>query len=118
MEEYAKYDALATFLAEYAPYAVGTNFSVVSVNGGLNDQADVIDNDFEANLDIQYGVALGYPVPVTYYSTSGRGVVVPDLLSPLGSSNTNEPYLDFLHYILALPDDQLPQTLSTSYGIV
>ena len=89
---------------------------MASVNGGLNDQANVPDlDDVEANLDIQYSVSLGYPVPVTYYSTGGRGEVVPDLVEPLGT-NTNEPYLDFLHYMLALPDDQLPQTISTSYG--
>ena len=29
---------------------------------------------------------------------------------------SNEPYLDFLEYISALPDDKLPQTLTTSYG--
>lgn len=29
---------------------------------------------------------------------------------------SNEPYLEFLTYILALEDSELPQTLSTSYG--
>lgn len=29
---------------------------------------------------------------------------------------TNEPYIEFLSYILALEDHELPQTLSTSYG--
>ena len=29
---------------------------------------------------------------------------------------SNEPYLDFLNYILAKPDSELPQTISTSYG--
>ena len=40
------------------------------------------------------------------------------LVPSLSNENpsTNEPYLEFLLYILNLPDDELPQTLSTSYG--
>lgn len=33
-----------------------------------------------------------------------------------GPISTNEPYLEFLTYILALNDSALPQTLTTSYG--
>ena len=32
------------------------------------------------------------------------------------NENQNEPYLEFLTYMLAQPDTALPQTLSTSYG--
>lgn len=31
-------------------------------------------------------------------------------------SNTNEPYLDWLNYIKNLGDDDIPQTITTSYG--
>jgi tripeptidyl-peptidase-1 len=55
-------------------------------------------------------------VPSIYYTTGGLGLLVPDLDQPLLSDNSNEPYLDFLHFILALEDDELPQTLTTSYG--
>ena len=116
LEEYAKYDDLESFLKEYAPYAAGDNFTYVSVNGGLLTQGDTTHDDVEANLDVQYGLSLSYPVPSLYYSTGGRGELIPDLDQPNASANNNEPYLDFLNYILALPDDQLPQTLSTSYG--
>ena len=70
----------------------------------------------EANLDVQYAYPLSYPTPGFYYSTGGRGELVPDLDQPTPADNQNEPYLDFLHYILALPDNELPTTLTTSYG--
>lgn len=53
---------------------------------------------------------------ITYYSTGGLGKLVPDLDQPTPESNQNEPYLDFLTYMLALPDSELPQTITSSYG--
>lgn len=69
----------------------------------------------EANLDVQYVLAVSHPIPILEYSTGGRGPLVPtaDQPTPPGS---NEPYLEFLQYILAQPDSALPQTLTTSYG--
>lgn len=67
-------------------------------------------------MDVQYAMSLSYLTPTTYYSTGGLGELVPDLDEPSQADDQNEPYLDFLHYILALPDDELPQTLSISYG--
>ena len=67
-------------------------------------------------MDVQYALSLAYETPSTYYSTGGRGELIPDLDQPLPSDNQNEPYLDFLHYILAQPDSALPRTLTTSYG--
>ena len=72
LEEYARYADLARFETEYAPYAVGQNFSVVSINGGLNDQVGTEDSG-EANLDLQYIVGISSPVPVIEFSTAGRG---------------------------------------------
>jgi len=86
------------------------------VNGGLLTQDDTVHEDIEANLDVQYALSLSYPTPSFYYSTAGLGEFVPDLGQPDVSNNQNEPYLDFLHYILALPDDELPTTLTISYG--
>ena len=61
-------------------------------------------------------MSLSYLTPTTYYSTGGLGELVPDLDQPDLSKNQNEPYLDFLHYIIKLPDSELPKTLTTSYG--
>ncbi|KAL9122371.1 MAG: hypothetical protein Q9187_001071 [Circinaria calcarea] len=115
LEEYARYSDLATFEAQFAPYAIGQNFSVVEFNGGLNDQASAEDSG-EANLDLDYIVGLSSPVPVTEFSTGGRGPLVPDLDQPTQADNENEPYLDYLTAILKLPNSELPQTISHSYG--
>lgn len=117
LKEYAKYDALDLFFQKYAPYAAGKqNFTYVLVNGGLDTQNDTINDDVEANLDIQYAASLVYKDNITYYSTGGLGFVLPDLDQQDLSKSENEPYLDFLNYIIKLPNSQLPQTLSTSYG--
>lgn len=115
LEEYARYDDLAEFLAEYAPHAVGQNFTWTSVNGGLLDQNST-SSSIEANLDVQYTISLSHPVHNHFYSTPGRGPLVPDLDQPTQESNENEPYLDLLTHLLAQPDSALPHTLTTSYG--
>jgi len=115
LKEIAKFKDFNQFTAKYAPYAQ-ENFTYVSINGGLSTQDDTVDDDVEANLDAQYAYPLSYPTPGTYYSTGGLGELVPDLDQPVLADDQNEPYLDFLHYVLKLPDNQLPQTLTTSYG--
>ena len=116
LKEYAKYADFAQFTAKYAPYAAKENFTYVLINGGLATQDDTVDDDVEANLDAQYAYPLSYPAKATYYSTGGLGELIPDLDQPTQADDQNEPYLDFLHYILSLPDSKLPTTLSTSYG--
>lgn len=114
-QEYAKYDQLELFESAYAPYAIGENFTVTQINGGGNNQTDSTHDDVEANLDIQYATSMSYKTPIVYYSTGGLGPLVPDLDQPAPPSD-NEPYLDFLTYILQQPDSALPQTITTSYG--
>lgn len=116
LKEYAKFKDFAQFTSKYAPYAANENFTYVLINGGLATQDDTVDDDVEANLDAQYAYPLSYPTPGIYYSTGGLGELVPDLDQPTQADDQNEPYLDFLHYILKLPAHQLPQTLTTSYG--
>ncbi|KAL4863523.1 hypothetical protein BDV12DRAFT_177380 [Aspergillus spectabilis] len=115
LEQYARYDDLLEFQEEYAPHAIGQNFSVVSFNGGLNDQESTEDSG-EANLDLQYILGVSAPIPVTEFTTGGRGKLVPDLSQPDPNDNSNEPFLDFLEGVLKLNQSQLPQVISTSYG--
>ncbi|EEH18271.1 hypothetical protein PABG_00834 [Paracoccidioides brasiliensis Pb03] len=115
LEQYAQYKDLEKFLTTYVPDAVGSNFSVQSINGGLNEQ-DSVKDSIEANLDIQYVIGLSPTSNVTYYTTAGRGKLIPDLDQPNMDSNSNEPYLEQLLFLLALPDEDLPTVLSTSYG--
>lgn len=44
LEQYARYDDLADFQEQYLPAAIGQNFSVTLINGGLNDQASTEDS--------------------------------------------------------------------------
>ena len=108
LEEYAVQSDLTLFMNTYATEGnKGETFSCVSVNGGSCSSTDA---GTEANLDVQYARAITESIPNVFYSTGG---------SPpwLGSgTNTNEPYLDFLDYLLALPDSSLPNTISISYG--
>jgi tripeptidyl-peptidase-1 len=115
LEEYARYSDLALFEKNILPEAVGQNFSVVQFNGGLNDQTSANDSG-EANLDLQYMLGLAQPLPVTEYSTGGRGPWVADLDQPDEADSANEPYLEFLQSVLKLPQKDLPQVISTSYG--
>ncbi|KAF3102496.1 hypothetical protein TWF569_009736 [Orbilia oligospora] len=109
LEQYAQNDDLAKFLAKYFPSSKNVTFTCTPINDGKCTQHP--SEDFtEANLDIQYTVGASNPIPNVYYSTAGRPPVVD--LDP----NTNEPYLEWLEYMLNLSDEQLPQTITTSYG--
>ncbi|RAL10809.1 subtilisin-like protein [Aspergillus homomorphus CBS 101889] len=115
LEEYARYDDLEQFLATYAPDQADANFSVVSINGGRNLQYSLSPSS-EASLDIQYALSLAYHASAVYYTTGGRGPMVQDSGALTIDDSTNEPYLEQLHYLLSLPDKDLPAVLSTSYG--
>ncbi|OTB06976.1 hypothetical protein M426DRAFT_54196 [Hypoxylon sp. CI-4A] len=116
LDQYAKHNSLDQFLKQFAPYATEQNFTTVLVNGGLENQTDSQHDDTEANLDMQYAASLGFNTDIRFYSTGGRGELVPDLDQPDPNEGDNEPYLEFLTYLLNLTDDELPHTLSTSYG--
>lgn len=119
MEEYAKFDDYAAFTQKFAPDAAHENFTFVFTNGGISvekAQEDILSDSVEGNLDSQYAFTLGYPAKGIYYSTPGLGPLVPDFDQPNAAKNQNEPFLDFLHYMIALPDQDLPTVLSISYG--
>ena len=90
-------------------------FLRTAINSGKLDQSSTKDS-VEANLDIQYLMSVGYPTPIHAYSTGGRAKLIPDLDQPNANDSSNEPYLDFLNYIMDQPDNELPHTLTTSYG--
>ncbi|KAI8969372.1 subtilisin-like protein [Trametes punicea] len=108
LNEFANRADLQTFFQRFRTDAVGTSFVTVEVNGGGDDQSEP---GVEANLDIQYTEGISFPTPNTYYSTGGSPPFIPDDQTP---TNTNEPYLDWLNFILA--QDSIPQTFTTSYG--
>ena len=64
---------------------------------------------------MQYLFGISHPIPIVEYSTAGRGPLVPTKNQPW-EPGSNEPYLEWLLYMLDLADEDLPQTISTSYG--
>ncbi|KAG7091987.1 hypothetical protein E1B28_008374 [Marasmius oreades] len=108
LDEFANRADLQTFLRQFVPARTGTNFTTVRVNGGGDDQSIP---GVEANLDIQYTVGISAPIPNTYYSTGGSPPFNPDSNTP---TNTNEPYLDWLNFILS--QSSIPLVFTTSYG--
>ncbi|KAF9886347.1 hypothetical protein FE257_011492 [Aspergillus nanangensis] len=115
LEEVPRYSDMQTFQKTLALYAEGQNFSVVTYNGGVNNQHAASDSG-EANLDLQTIMGISSPVPITAYITGGRGELIPDLSQPNKSDNSNEPYLEFFQNVLKLSKEELPQVISTSYG--
>ncbi|KAF2099512.1 subtilisin-like protein [Rhizodiscina lignyota] len=113
LNQYARYADLKKFAPEYAPWVKNASFDWTSVNGGILNQTST-DDAGEADLDIEYTTSLTYPMRNNFYSTAGLGELVPDLDQP--KLDQNEPYLEFFTYLTNLPDEQLPHTLSTSYG--
>ncbi|PLW36506.1 hypothetical protein PCASD_06444 [Puccinia coronata f. sp. avenae] len=94
------------------------NFTVISVNGGFNSQNFTSDQiashlGVEANLDIQTTMGFTAPMPNVFYSIAGTPPFKDDLFT---TSNSNEPYLDWLMYMSSQPDSAIPQVISTSYG--
>ena len=65
----------------------------------------------EANLDVQAISGINWETPIISYSTGGSPPFDPSKSTP---TNTNEPYLDWLNYLL--DQDFIPQVVSTSYS--
>ncbi|RAL62091.1 hypothetical protein DID88_002577 [Monilinia fructigena] len=111
----------ALFLLKYRPDAVASayQFKYVSINGGPVQNTTLTADQLadgtgkEANLDLTAITGISYPTPITAYSTGGQ----PPFNASIGTdTNSNEPYADWLNYVLAQPDSEIPQVISTSYG--
>jgi tripeptidyl-peptidase-1 len=57
-------------------------------------------------------IAIGFPTPLVTYTTGGEPP--PFQADAFTPTNSNEPFLTWLQYVLAQPS--LPQVISTSYG--
>ncbi|OAA62327.1 tripeptidyl peptidase SED3 [Cordyceps fumosorosea ARSEF 2679] len=108
LEEVASQSDLSTFLKKNSITNAG-KLSIELVNNGSNSGSGTT----EADLDIEYTVGLSAGINNVFYSTGGRPPWNPDSGSD-PNKNTNEPYLDWLNYMLNKTD--IPQTISSSYG--
>ncbi|KAK0190628.1 tripeptidyl peptidase A [Armillaria mellea] len=110
LEQYANKADLQRFYQDQVPQAVGSTFDFVPVKGGLNDQ-NISLAGVEANLDVQFAFGIAFPIHRTFYSTAGRPPFIPDESE---TENSNEPYNDWLDFVLSHPNP--PRVISTSYG--
>ncbi|KAI0329366.1 subtilisin-like protein [Cubamyces sp. BRFM 1775] len=98
----AHYAGLKQFLTLYRPdMDPNTNFTVDSVDGGVNDQDGP--SASEADLDIQYTVGLATDVPVVFIYVNWNT-----------TDGALDGYLDEVNQLLA--EENPPQVLTTSYG--
>ncbi|PQE10630.1 tripeptidyl-peptidase 1 precursor protein [Rutstroemia sp. NJR-2017a WRK4] len=108
------------FLEHYRPEAASAayTFDVQIINGGNNEQTQenatelAAGKDLEGNLDSETILGIAYPTPMIAYTTGGSPPFIPDLQTP---TDTNEPYLIWLQYMLAQSDSALPSVVSNSY---
>ncbi|KAF8969345.1 peptidase S8/S53 domain-containing protein [Flammula alnicola] len=110
LEQFANQQDLQSFFADQRPDALNSSFKFVSVAGGLNNQSLAEAGD-EANLDVQFAFGLSHPISPTFFSTAGMPPFIPDIGTP---EDTNEPYTNWLDFILSHPSP--PLAISTSYG--
>jgi len=107
------------FLQKFRPEAAdaANNFTTVIIANGDDQQTPnnstqlAAGKDLEGNLDAETILGITWPTPLTTYNTGGSPPFVPDALTP---TDTNEPYLTWLQFILDQED--LPQVITTSYG--
>ncbi|KAH9037091.1 subtilisin-like protein [Lactarius pseudohatsudake] len=90
---------LTAFMQKFRSEAGDATYTVVLVNGG---EYDPTHPKQEANVDLQYAEVMAYPTPHIFYSTGQGAPGMEDLFS-------------WLEYIL--DQDNIPQTISISYGI-
>lgn len=111
LEQWPSQSDLSSFMSSYAVQGnSGQTYTCTLINGGTCPSNGGGNTGVEANLDVQYARAITESIPNVFYSTGGSPPIVG------GGTNQNEPYLEFLNYLLALDDSDLPNTISISYG--
>jgi tripeptidyl-peptidase-1 len=106
------------FLEQFRPEAAAAaeQFQVVVIANGTNNQnqedaTDLANGvELEGNLDAETILGISFPTPLTAFTTGGSPPFIPDDETP---TDTNEPYLTWVQFVLDQPN--LPQVISTSY---
>lgn len=104
------------YLELYRPEAaaVANEFPIVVVDNGENDQNPSIEElletevSLEGDLDGELVLGISWPTSFMSWVTGGEPPFNPDLNTP---TDTNEPYLNWLGYVLG--QDDLPYVISS-----
>lgn len=116
--EYNNRSDIGIFLSQFradanAPFQI----NVTALNGAVDQRTpntaaqNANGTGLEGNLDAEYVFGITYPTKVQAYNTGGRPPFKADTATPM---DANEPYMDWLDFMLGL--EQPPQTITTSYG--
>lgn len=106
---------LETFRPEAAEAAY--QFESIIVDNGVDDQGPYTaaelkaGTNIEAILDSTQILSISWPTKFNTWNTGGMPPFIPDINTP---TDTNEPYLTWLDYVLG--QSELPNVISTSYG--
>jgi len=104
--------ACASFLGQfYSPTDLKTFFSKYAKDHTVTIPTQYGPNTpskpgVEAELDIQYIMGVGKDIPTQFWSTAGKQPGNPE----------NEPFLVWLYNVSNISDDNMPRTMSVSYG--
>lgn len=119
LNETSKRSDILKYLQTFRPDAVSAanSFKIIDIANANDDQGPytpaqlAAGKNLEAVLDSENIISVSYPTPLTVWETGGSPPFVPDINTP---TDTNEPYLVWLDYVLQQPS--LPFSISTSYG--
>ncbi|KAF2402371.1 tripeptidyl-peptidase 1 precursor [Trichodelitschia bisporula] len=114
LEEYTNLQDVAAFVKKYRPDVTNANINFVLVNNGTNPQSTwPSGHGTEGALDGQAIIGLVYPTKIIAYQVGGRPPLAENAdLDP----NTNEPYAEWVQHMQTIPQADLPQVITTSYG--
>ncbi|KAJ7189013.1 tripeptidyl peptidase A [Mycena filopes] len=112
LDIWARPDSFKLYINDYIPESIGSNFTLDIVN--ITGPFTVNSFSDEGNLDTQLAIQVAYPIPITYYTTNSVPPYIPDQNQDGEQPGVNEPYLDFIDYLLGLEDP--PTVITTSYG--
>ncbi|KAI3330031.1 tripeptidyl-peptidase 1 precursor [Ustulina deusta] len=101
------------FLQKFRPeyVSVAETFPQYTIADGPGDGPIVDGESQEANLDFQAITGINPQTPIFSFSTGGSPPFIPSNSTP---TNTNEPYLVWVNWLLG--QKSIPQVISTSYG--
>ncbi|KAF7290096.1 Tripeptidyl peptidase A [Mycena chlorophos] len=111
-EIWARPDSFKQYINDYIPESIGSNytFDVVNITGPF----DAVPYEDEGNIATQLSIQVAFPIPMTYFTDNSIPPYIPDANQDSVMPGRNEPYLEFIDYVLTMDDP--PTVISTAYG--
>nr|GAT51485.1 tripeptidyl peptidase A [Mycena chlorophos] len=112
LDIWARPDSFKQYINDYIPESIGSNytFDVANITGAF----DIVPYSDEGNLDTQLAIQVAFPIPMTFFTDNSIPPYIPDANQDGDLPGQNEPYLEFIDYVLKMDDP--PTVITTSYG--